>query len=230
MPCFPPGQPQSLIFEHIRAKDVDAVKGCIDRGQNLEVLSHRQWTPLMQAAHLGLTDIVNVLIEAGADIEACDPRNKENAFSLATEGGYIEVMDVLLKAGADIEHRIDQGETSLWVATYWNEAETVQWLIEHGAKLDAQKESGETALFMAVDNKDEAIIDLLLAAGARLDITNNQGQTPIDTAVADDNLELATRLTRVAEQRENQKRMDQEQARKNKQTQLRRYRRGHRGF
>lgn len=59
----------------------------------------------MFEATAGHSNVVNRLLENGANIEAQSERTKDTALSLAASGGKQEVVDVLLKKGANREHR-----------------------------------------------------------------------------------------------------------------------------
>lgn len=49
------------------------------------------FTPLILAATAGHTDVVEILLEHGADIEAQSERTKDTPLSLACSGGRYEV-------------------------------------------------------------------------------------------------------------------------------------------
>lgn len=52
------------------------------------------FTPLILAATAGHTDVVEILLEHGADIEAQSERTKDTPLSLACSGGRYEVSSV----------------------------------------------------------------------------------------------------------------------------------------
>ena len=55
------------------------------------------FTPLILAATAGHADVVEVLLENGADIEAQSERTKDTPLSLACSGGRYEVCNNTLK-------------------------------------------------------------------------------------------------------------------------------------
>ena len=60
--------------------------------------------------------VVELLLKAGADIEAKDIY-RETPVSWAAEKRHIEVVELLLKAGADIEAKDNNGQTPVsWAA------------------------------------------------------------------------------------------------------------------
>ena len=63
------------------------------------------YTPLMEAAREGHEDVVQLLVEHGANVNAQTEETQETALTLAACGGFIEVAQYL------IEH----GECSTWI-------------------------------------------------------------------------------------------------------------------
>ncbi len=69
----------------------------------------------MRAATGGHGDVVEVLLEARADLKARDNKGS-TALMRAARAGRIKVIEVLLKAGADVNVRDNSGETALTIA------------------------------------------------------------------------------------------------------------------
>jgi len=62
-------------------------------------------TALIEASEKGYTEIVKLLLKAGADVNAEDGDGR-TALILAKEQGYIEIVDLLKKAGAKNDSKI----------------------------------------------------------------------------------------------------------------------------
>ena len=71
-------------------------------------------TPLIDAAMFGYYEIVEILVAAGADVNATTYRN-DTAAHFAAAWGYSDTLEVLAGFGADMEARGDQGSTPLHV-------------------------------------------------------------------------------------------------------------------
>ncbi len=69
----------------------------------------------MEAASGGYADIVKLLIEHGANVNAKSSVGN-TALTYACCGGYEDVVRILLDAGADVEHQNDNGHTPLMEA------------------------------------------------------------------------------------------------------------------
>ena len=74
------------------------------------------WTPLYAAAFCGKTQIVQMLLEAGADVHAATNKGQTPLFA-AAQKGHAEIVKSLLQAGADVHRATDDGRTPLSVAT-----------------------------------------------------------------------------------------------------------------
>lgn len=77
------------------------------------------WTPLHQAARAGDVDMLRLLIEAGADIEARAPGGA-TALHHAAYFGHPEVVRELLACGADHKAVDEAGYTPLQWARLWD--------------------------------------------------------------------------------------------------------------
>src|SRR5574337_1022092 len=69
------------------------------------------WTPLMYAAYSGRADMVALLLEKGADVNARAP-NQSTSLMLAARNGHMDAVRLLLKAGAETDLKNDQGFTA----------------------------------------------------------------------------------------------------------------------
>jgi len=66
---------------------------------NVNVRTVSGKTPLMAAAYKGYTDIVQILLDAGADVTVKD-RSGDTAARMAARGGFSRTVDLLRKKGA----------------------------------------------------------------------------------------------------------------------------------
>ena len=75
----------------------------------------RGGTALIVAALFDRAEIVKLLCDAGADVNA---RNEEGETALiwAAMGGKIEIVKILIDAGADVNAKDNDGCTALWWA------------------------------------------------------------------------------------------------------------------
>jgi ankyrin repeat protein len=85
-----------------RTGKVGPVKALIARGAKVDAKERRGQTALMWAAAEGHTEVVELLINSGADIRAALPDSGFTPLLFAAREGQAEVIRALLKAGADV--------------------------------------------------------------------------------------------------------------------------------
>lgn len=133
-------------------------------------------TPLHWPAHNGFVEILEVLIEAGADIEA-DETNCYGGKPLhwASESKP-NAVQCLIGRGAKVDSRNVLGDSDFHGATplIMNAcqrddcSEVTTLLLEAGADINAQDAKGKTALARAMENNLERIPDVLRQYGATI--------------------------------------------------------------
>ena len=123
-------------------------------------------TPLMLAARAGRTDAVNVLADAGADVDARETWNGQSALMWAGAEGHVPVVETLIARGADIRARSNSGATPLLFAVRKGSIGAVRALLAAGADVNESRPDGAAPLLVAVVNGHEDLVDLLLAEGA----------------------------------------------------------------
>jgi len=152
--------------------DVDAVKEMITDSKNSKAINYIDpesggTTLLMFAIQIGKPDMVQLLIDSKADVNAEDSRyhnalfravenhssddSKEIKISQKTQ---IESIEILLEAGMDINKQTsDKKETYLMCAAGSYKDEIVDYLIKKKASLNTQDWNKQTALHIAAKSK-----------------------------------------------------------------------------
>ena len=98
-------------------------------------------TPLFYACYLGLRQVVEILVGAGADLVGSSSGNDMSSMTPligAIEGGNEAVVDLLLECGVDVNVVGGWGSTALHQAAWYGHETIVKLLIEHGAHLEAR--------------------------------------------------------------------------------------------
>jgi ankyrin repeat protein len=129
-----------------------------------------RWTQLMHAVAPGSLADVERLLDNGADPTARD-RWERTPFLLSLQTGDLDKAKLQLAAGADINEVGNCGQTALMHAIENEHVEVLSWLIAQGADVEAQDEFGGTALMKASAEGATECVRRLLEAGA------NPGQT-----------------------------------------------------
>jgi beta-lactamase regulating signal transducer with metallopeptidase domain len=124
----------------------------------------RQSNPLMTAVGMGDLDMVETLIDAGADVNASV--RGSSPLTLATANGEADIVRRLLDAGADVNGPEGARMTPLSIAAQNGEQEILEMLIEAGADIDAPLPGGDTILMAAVRSGDVDMVRMLIERGA----------------------------------------------------------------
>lgn len=133
-------------------------------------------TLLMQSAGRGDTEIVKLLLDNGANVNAKDGW-EQTPLSYAVGGRHIEIIGLLLDRGADINSRAEIGSTPLMNAAGVGSLEVIEYLLDRGADINAQNYNGTTALMFAAGFKQPEAMNLLLERGAKPDLKDSHGRT-----------------------------------------------------
>jgi ankyrin repeat protein len=122
--------------------------------------------PLHRAAQLGRVEIMTLLLDAGADINAVD-ENRNTACHVAIHENQFEALKLLFECGAKLDY-VGRSLLSI-VAQYGRDERFVVLLLDAGASLDGLS-NGE--LMMLV--KSVAVFDRLMARGVNLTVMRHQ--------------------------------------------------------
>ncbi len=180
---------QTPLMRAVIKVDIVEVRRLIALGADVNTKSKNDWTALMYGSQWGLLEIVEVLLNAGADINA-KLENGKNALAIAitsqsflfdingaTIEGHSDVVEVLLKRGANANERNAFGDTALIAAASQGDVETVKHLINAGADVnvvsfnagDSNLLRGATALKAAAAFGHTDIVEVLIEAGAKVE-------------------------------------------------------------
>ncbi|XP_035681238.1 ankyrin repeat and SOCS box protein 13-like isoform X1 [Branchiostoma floridae] len=101
-------------------------------------------SPLHEACFNGRHEVVEVLIDAGADVETVDSQYG-SPLHVVCSRNYPECVELLLRAGANVDATKNY-ETALHVAAKAGSPEVVQVLLEYGANINAKDISKQRPL------------------------------------------------------------------------------------
>jgi uncharacterized protein len=202
---------ETVLMTCARAGNAKAVKALLVHGAraNSKEAAHDQ-TALMWAASQKHPEVVQVLIEAGADIHArskvypqtvvgeqTQRAGREELNYTVLRGGSTPLLftarvgdpesaRLLLNAGADPNEALPDGTSALVVAAHSGRGDVGAVLLEKGADPNAFG-TGYTALHAAVLKSDRELVKALLAHGANPNIRMTKG-TPLRRDTTDFNL------------------------------------------
>ncbi|RYP54743.1 hypothetical protein DL768_000567 [Monosporascus sp. mg162] len=181
-----------LQLEHSPSKD--DITARLEYGGDFS--TYKGQTPLSWAAENGHKEIVQLLLDKGAEIDAKD-KYGWTPLSRAAEKGHKEIVQLLLDKGAEIDAKNNYGRrTPLSWAAEKGHGGVVQLLLDKGAEIDAKDDHGGwTPLFWAAENGHKEIVRLLLDKGAEIDAKDNYGRrTPLSWAAEKGHKEIVLLL------------------------------------
>ena len=172
-------EPRNL-FEAIFDEDINAVRKLIREGANVNGKNSGGRTPLHEAVRDGLTDIANVLIDNGADVNATTSGFGDTPLHYAVRFEHNDIVRILIDAGANVNAADNKGITPLHEAAKDGNAVLVNILIDEGASIDTRDEEGKTPLYYAIDEGYPAVAEILRNAGATEPLIGEDGQCKFD--------------------------------------------------
>ncbi|MEM7457772.1 MAG: ankyrin repeat domain-containing protein [Planctomycetota bacterium] len=147
---------------------------------------------LFDFVHRGRSDVVNVLIENGVDLEIRNV-NGQSILHVAAWNGSNDILDLLIDRLDDVNLPDESGRSPLHSATLGNNIESVRLLIEAGASVDGIQDSGSPLLSAAWWGQTE-IANYLIANRADIHRTDSDGNTALHKAVWQGNVGIVERL------------------------------------
>ena len=126
-----------------------------------------------------LIEIINELIDAGANVDAKDNFGIP-VIVLASHVGNYRAIEVLASGGADVEATMEStGLNALQVATIREDYYSMRSLISNGASVDVRNGSGETPLHEVLRRGGSfSLAKILIENGADVDAKDQLGVSP----------------------------------------------------
>ena len=181
-------------------------------GAHVDVRDEYEGTSLFSAAAEGDLEMVQVLLDNKADVNAQKDDNWTPIHAVSEGSMFLResasshnipqlqllpaVARLLLERGAEVNARTNRGSTPLHIAANYGRVEVVRMLLEHGANVGAEDDEGRTPLHVAagfellnadydtvkVGNGRAEVIRVLLDHGANVGAKDGEGRTPLHLA------------------------------------------------
>ncbi|HJR57883.1 MAG TPA: ankyrin repeat domain-containing protein [Vicinamibacterales bacterium] len=153
--------PDSSLTNAIRQNDADAVRRALSRGRAELIADDTGTTLLMYAALVGSPEIIRLLVDHGAQVNAS---NRFGTTALMCAVSRTENVRALLERGADVKARTNNGGTALVAATRYGNVNAMKILLAAGA--DTSSPQVRRALFAAsFFSKNPIVREVLSGAG-----------------------------------------------------------------
>jgi ankyrin repeat protein len=176
-----PGLDGELI-KAAEAGDLEGARRALDKGASPDAAFGRA-TALSVAAFFGRREVVELLLDRGAAIDAGDAEKGATPLFQAVMGLEPEMARLLVERGADVDKKTKPGMPVLSLAASSKQADVAAMLVEHGADVGAKDAEELTPLMYAAEAGSPEIVGLLLEHGAEINAKSNVGTTALMAAV-----------------------------------------------
>ncbi|XP_065200755.1 uncharacterized protein LOC135831864 [Planococcus citri] len=154
------------------------------------------YTVLHTAAGFGSLEVVDYLIQKGANVNAKHDRN-EIPLIEAARNGHLEVVKLLICKGSEVNVRLVDGTTPLHLAALNGHKEVVEVLLINGADLNIKcKTFHNTPLHNASKEGHQEVVKVLLKYKDNPNVFTLVGLTPLHLAAEHGYSEIAAYLIR----------------------------------
>lgn len=148
--------------------------------------------PISVAAKRSSIEIMGLLLESGADINASSGFTGDTPLIIAIIENRFEMAKFLVEKGADVNKRNRFGITPLWGASADGKLEIVKLLLENGARIDLSCSAPDpigktkdiinniTPLMISASTNQKEIFRMLLKNGANINLKDSLNRSVFD--------------------------------------------------
>lgn len=191
----------SLLHYAISYEDIAVIDAMLRYGADIHARDDVGNTPLMDAARMGLDDVLQLFLnnkvrvndktyrrtkDTPLDMYAIYLGNKggDTALMKAASFGRMTCVRALIKAKADIHQKNNNGHTALTYAIAGGDEKIALLLLDQGGLANDCHDNflGWTELMYAAHKGMDGVIKRLIAQGVRIDIKDKEGRTALDLA------------------------------------------------
>ncbi|MGH7467310.1 MAG: ankyrin repeat domain-containing protein [Longimicrobiales bacterium] len=177
--------PPSPLADAAMRGDRVLVRSLLAKGADVNAPQGDGMTALHWASARGDVELADLLVRAGAKLEAVTRNGAYTPLHLASKAGYAPVVRRLLKAGSNIKAITTTGGVSaLHLAAGAGSADAVTALLERGSDPNVRETGwGQTPLIFAAAYNRVEVVKVLLKRGAHVAITTTVLDLPARDAV-----------------------------------------------
>jgi ankyrin repeat protein len=177
-PSTSDSEPATQLYRALLYANTTQVRQVLEQRPDLANAQINGTRPLAQAGESGQLELVQALVEKGAQINV-KAGEDWSVLWWAVRGGSVEVVKYLILKGGDPLARETDGETLLWAAP---NKEMAQFLISRGVDPKARDKFNDTALHAACRNSKKDVVELLLNAGIHVETKGRWDMPPLHSA------------------------------------------------
>ncbi len=165
------GERVDAFLEAAKSGDNKVIRALLADGVDIQAGDWAGWPALNWAALMLRNETIEILLDAGADIEYLAKGGKNSGRPLMMAAKKYEgtaTVKLLVARGADVNGADQYGRTALIVAARYGRMKTVSFLLEQGADPNAESimKKWKTPLIAAKLRGHDDVAALLVSAGA----------------------------------------------------------------
>ncbi|MDC7124330.1 MAG: ankyrin repeat domain-containing protein [Spirochaetales bacterium] len=156
---------KGFLFAGCIDENIPLVSQLVDESIDLGVTDNRGKTPLHHATSTGSTELVKLLVDAGANLDSLDSQGSSPFFSMF---GY--------------RSKEVDGDYARDLAS--KRCEVAKLLIERGADYKATNRNGETLVYYAIERGNRDMLNLFISKGLSVNTNDINKSSPLIRVVA----------------------------------------------
>jgi ankyrin repeat protein len=162
------------MFDAVKKSDIRELKDAVGEMMNQQKGSQ---TMLQIASTNGSLEIVDFLLNVGANVNIGTPKENYTSLIYAIARNHVNIVKRLIAASADVNTKDSTGDSPLVYAVRGNNAEITEMLIDAGADVN----DNDYRIFYV--GKDQHIFEKLIEAGADINAVNRYGHTVLISVI-----------------------------------------------
>lgn len=182
------------LVDAVKQQNTKVVRALLEQKVEVDVPQADGATALHWAAHWDDLETADLLIRAGANLNAANDYGV-TPLSLACTNRNAAMVERLLKGEANPNVALRTGETPLMTCAQTGSVDAAKALLDHGAEVNAKESWQEqTALMMAVAGRHREVVRALIERGANVQARSKDGFTPLLFAAREGDIEVGRLL------------------------------------
>ena len=149
--------------------------------------------PLHAAAKYGQLEMVKLLLDSGAEIDAQEA-DGQTALHVACLHSKTDVVEYLAEQGADINMPDNVSQYPLHSSILRGPVDISQILVDHGANVHVDDKDGQSVLHYAAEWDNCELVELFISNGCNPNGQDKEGRTPLHVTTSDDVFKLLLRF------------------------------------
>ncbi len=185
----------SELLDAIKADDAGRVQAALAAGADISENDVYMGSPLHIAVARGSAEIIKLLVDGGANVnaEGVGSLKRAHPLHIAARVNGVAAATLLIERGASVDGRDSQGRTPLMIAASNGQTEIAKLLLKKGADpLAEESEYHDIAMYIAAMNGHLDIVKLFVSNGVDANFRNTRtGETILWVAAMDNRLDVA---------------------------------------